>query len=284
VGVFNFDGAGNGSCETITKVDVIAGKPNSGIKSTYSCDKVTYEVRSPDDPADNPGDSQPPPQQNASGKMTITLKLKSSEDPSGGTETTLPPYNTDFVITKAERIRGKLVAIEIFFYRYDRTPTATGNFVTGVFKRRSDTPQKFTATSLQGNYAFASVGRYGETPQARGGIVTYDGNGNGSGYAILNLFDNPADPSGRGIIRGGFTDTFTVNSDGTGDFFFGDSPFERYAAFVITKAQKIKGELVATEIAFGAYYNPCCFRGFVNNFTTTLVTRLPDSSFSLEEQ
>jgi hypothetical protein len=274
VGVFNFDGSGNGSCGTITEVRVIAGKPNSGVKSTYLCHNVTYEVRSPMDLSET--GEELPPQQNASGKMTITFSLVASENPSGipGTEST---FNTDFVITKAKKIQGKLVATEIFFYRHDRT--ATGNLVTGVFKRRIAASGQYTDASLQGNYAFASVGRYGETPQARGGIVTYDGKGNALGYATLNLFDNPADPSGRGIIRVGFTDVFTVNPDGTGDVFLDAKKQFRYAAFVITKAAKINGNLVATEIAFGAYYNPCCFEGAVNNFTTTLVTRLPDADW-----
>jgi hypothetical protein len=263
LGVYTFDGSGNGRCKEVTTVVQQFG----GGSSHYSCEEVTYTVRSPNDPPDNPDDPQPPPQQNGIGTMTIT-KLDGSE------------VVLDFVITKAKRTSHRKIATEVFFIQQDRTEL--GNLVTGFFKQRSQTQEnakanlRFTNGSLFGNYAFTSVGRGGEMPQARSGIVNYDGNGVGYGFQILNLFDPdpPAAAGQRVIFRSDFKDTWEVEPDGTGTIFYDDS---LYAAFVITKAEKKHGHLVATEISI-LNFEPCCFVDFgrVNNFTTYFVRRLPD--------
>jgi hypothetical protein len=233
-------------------------------------------VRSPNDGPDIPGDPQPLPQQNGTGMMEITLKLENTEahtspNNSGSGEIT---FKADFAITKAEKIFGNLVATEIFFIQQDLTKS--GNLVTGVLKRRPKSNLEYSNASLQGTYTFASIGRYGATPQARTGIVTYDGKGTGSGFAIAN-FNFPPDPAKRVVFRGNVSDVSEVNKDGTGTFRFTNGT--RYAAIVITQAEKIRGQLIATEIFF-LNFDPCC--QFIPvaqpglNFTTTVVTRLPN--------
>jgi hypothetical protein len=89
------------------------------------------------------------------------------------------------MFTKAANIGGAIVAEE-FAFMHEQLGAASGNLLT---LRATTLPDegKFTNASLRGEYAYTLLGHGGPAPQAGLGVMTYDGQGQFTGNATVNL-------------------------------------------------------------------------------------------------
>lgn len=107
---------------------------------------------------------------------------------------------------------------------------------------------KFSLASIRGDYPI--VGTFSGHVAIELGNQTIDGRGHFTGSSVVNV---PGADGKRRIIPVTFTGTYTVTSDGKGtDSFTVPLPNGTTATFtedfIITKAEFIHGELIATEI------------------------------------
>jgi len=107
---------------------------------------------------------------------------------------------------------------------------------------------KFSLASIRGDYPI--VGTFSGQVAVELGNQTIDGLGHFTGSSVVNA---PSPDGKRRIIPVTFTGTYTVTSDGKGtDSFTVPLPNGTSATltedFIITKAEVIHGELIATEI------------------------------------
>ena len=109
-------------------------------------------------------------------------------------------------------------------------------------------PVNFSLASVLGDYAF--VGTYAGNVAQEIGTMNVDVRGNFTGSSIVNVLRANGE---RVVVNVTFTGTYTVNCDGAGvDSFTATLPdgstVERTEDYVITEAQVIGGELIATEM------------------------------------
>jgi hypothetical protein len=113
--------------------------------------------------------------------------------------------------------------------------------------------ERFTNTSLNGNYAVFNIGRGGDSPQAGVSVARYDGNGTFSGVTIQDI---PGPSFGERVFaRASFTGNYTINPDGRGTGTItttlpDGSKDEVNTALVITKTMKANEAEVAEEFSF----------------------------------
>ena len=133
---------------------------------------------------------------------------------------------------------------------------------------------RFTNAILKGDYAVATIGRGGDSPQAGVSVARYDGVGTFSGVTIQDV---PGSSFGeRVFIRAPFSGTYTVRTDGTGTsnitLTLPDGSQEQMnTALVISKIIKVNGSEVADEFSFMHEH-----LGPTGGLLTLTATRLPE--------
>ncbi len=146
--------------------------------------------------------------------------------------------------------------------------------VSNNAERRSS---KYSEASFQGNYAV--VGTYGaNVAQALGTLTAHDGKS-----VTKEIVNEPLAASTTGertVVKISSTATFTITSEGTGVVtdtvtLANGSTATVTEDLVITKAEVIHGELVATELVSAQREPSVVVPGGV--FLTRHYTRLPDS-------
>jgi hypothetical protein len=108
----------------------------------------------------------------------------------------------------------------------------------------------YSVKSLQGDYA--AVNHYGDGGNLALGIGTeqFDGSGNCQGTLLLN---RPTSTGTRELVPLTSTGTYTVNPDGTGIIYLtvtlpDGTTRTGTEDFVITRTERIRGSLIATEV------------------------------------
>jgi hypothetical protein len=186
-------------------------------------------------------------------------------------ETTLPDglgrtIDLAFAITKAKEVNNTKQAQEIYLIQ-EQLDEKTGGLVTLEATKLPD-GGKFTNASLKGRYAYTLTGHGGRVPQIGLGIMNYDGQGNFSGNATVNL---PGKTTGKRIfVSAPFVPRpYTINPDGTGT---ANPPGESDILLLITKAEVDNGIKVGQEAFFIVnQINP-----ITGNLLTGQMTRLPN--------
>lgn len=137
--------------------------------------------------------------------------------------------------------------------------------------------------SLQGTYAFTSIGRGGDAPCAAIGIITFDGNGNISGSSTTNLPGSTFKE--RLLVKASLQGTYKVDADQSG---FGScslksllsdgSTQETGYRFMINQVEAIDGSKVAQRVTLMQDK----LELLTGSLNTSTATRLPDEGiFSL---
>ena len=148
--------------------------------------------------------------------------------------------------------------------------------ILGVSAANAQSSKCYTAASLQGNYAL--VGNYGANVAMALAIRSYDGNGNLTGTGIVNEPTAGSTTGARTLVIAIQAGTYTVNCNGTGQFFRTVTTNTGVKAiqvddFIITGAI-VQGGLIATSIVDAAEVPSAIVAGGI--FLTRTQTRLPD--------
>ncbi len=202
--------------------------------------------------------------------FTGTYNVSESGEGTGIITTTMPDGSKHdvriaLVITKSARKDGAVVAERFSFIHEQLMPT-TANLLTLEANRLPD-EGKFTNASLKGEYAYTLLGHGGSVPQAGLGLMTYDGEGQFTGSATVNL---PGRSYGeRAFVSAPFVRPYTVDADGTGT---ATPPGESDIVFVITKADVVDDLKLGKEVFFIVReINPA-----TGDLLTGVITRLSD--------
>lgn len=202
--------------------------------------------------------------------FTGTYSLSESGEGTGTISMTMPDGSPQevkiaLVITKSAKKNGATVADE-FAFMYEQLGPTTANLLTLQASRLPD-DGKFTNASLKGAYAYTLLGQGGPVPQAGLGLMNYDGEGQFTGSATVNL---PGRAYGeRAFVSAPFVRPYTVNADGTGT---ATPPGESDIVFVITKVDVVEGVKLGKEVFFIVReINPA-----TGNLLTGVITRLSD--------
>lgn len=137
--------------------------------------------------------------------------------------------------------------------------------------------------SLNGTYAFTSIGRGGDAPCAAIGIINFDGNGNVSGSSTTNLPGSTSQE--RLLVKASLQGTYTIDVDESG---FGSCSLKSFVSdgstqeigyrFMINQVEAVDGSKVAKLVTL-IQDKLDLVTGSLN---TATATRLPDEGvFSL---
>ena len=202
--------------------------------------------------------------------FTGTYSVSESGEGAGSITTKMPDGSTHevriaLVITKSAKKNGATVAEKFAFMHEQLFPT-TANLLTLEATRLPD-EGKFTNASLKGQYAYTLLGHGGPVPQAGLGLMTYDGEGQFSGRATVNV---PGSRYGeRSFVSAPFVRPYTVDADGIGT---AKPPGESDIVFVITKAEVVDDVKLGQEVFFIVReINPA-----TGDLLTGVITRLSD--------
>jgi hypothetical protein len=197
-------------------------------------------------------------------RSSFTGTYTVNADGTGTTSTsfTLPDNSTRetssiFVIYNFTPRARTRIATEFTLIADDLSSTS-GNLDVAVLKKIPN--GGFTTSSLKGTYGFSTSARGGPLATADAGLTTFDGKGKSTVYFNQNI---PGEFFGQRQVFSDSTNlTYTVNPDGTGS--------SNVAHFVITKAAKIGGQVVGTEV----FFITDALDPFTGNLQTTVAKRL----------